>query len=118
LGLILLRIAIASHAIVYGFHFLNCPDIAWLLAWSTGSLAILAGVAILIGVLTPLAGAASATGYLTLFFFRLFETETNIQGDSSPAFYLAVISLALILLGPGAFSVDARLFGRREIILP
>jgi hypothetical protein len=26
--------------------------------------------------------------------------------------------LALILIGPGAFSVDARLFGRREIIIP
>jgi hypothetical protein len=24
----------------------------------------------------------------------------------------------LILLGPGAFSVDARLFGRRKIIIP
>jgi len=31
---------------------------------------------------------------------------------------LAVISAALVLLGPGAFSLDARLFGRREIIIP
>jgi uncharacterized membrane protein YphA (DoxX/SURF4 family) len=28
------------------------------------------------------------------------------------------IAIALICLGPGAFSVDARLFGRREIIIP
>jgi hypothetical protein len=28
------------------------------------------------------------------------------------------MSLALVLLGPGAFSLDARLFGRREIIIP
>jgi hypothetical protein len=26
--------------------------------------------------------------------------------------------VAVIVLGPGAFSVDARLFGRREIIIP
>jgi hypothetical protein len=26
--------------------------------------------------------------------------------------------LAIIGLGPGAFSVDARVFGRREIIIP
>jgi hypothetical protein len=34
------------------------------------------------------------------------------------AFTLAAISAALVLLGPGAFSLDARLFGRREIIIP
>jgi len=30
----------------------------------------------------------------------------------------AVIALAVICLGPGAYSLDARLFGRREIIIP
>jgi hypothetical protein len=30
----------------------------------------------------------------------------------------AVIALAVICLGPGALSLDARLFGRREIIIP
>jgi hypothetical protein len=34
------------------------------------------------------------------------------------AFNLAAMSAALVLLGPGAFSLDARLFGRREIIIP
>jgi uncharacterized membrane protein YphA (DoxX/SURF4 family) len=29
-----------------------------------------------------------------------------------------VILLALFLVGPGAFSVDSRVFGRREIIIP
>jgi len=26
--------------------------------------------------------------------------------------------VAIIILGPGAFSVDSRLFGRREVIIP
>ena len=30
----------------------------------------------------------------------------------------AGISFSLALLGPGAYSVDARLFGREEIIIP
>jgi hypothetical protein len=34
------------------------------------------------------------------------------------AFNLAAISAAVVLLGPGAFSLDARLFGRREIVIP
>jgi hypothetical protein len=32
--------------------------------------------------------------------------------------FLIAITAALALLGPGAFSVDARLFGRREIMIP
>jgi uncharacterized membrane protein YphA (DoxX/SURF4 family) len=31
---------------------------------------------------------------------------------------IGVVALAVVLLGPGALSIDARLFGRREIIIP
>ena len=31
---------------------------------------------------------------------------------------LAVISVAIALLGPGAYSLDGYLFGRREIVIP
>lgn len=31
---------------------------------------------------------------------------------------LALMAGALVLLGPGAYSGDARLFGRREVIIP
>jgi hypothetical protein len=45
-------------------------------------------------------------------------TEANDHIGALTAFNLAAISAALALLGPGAFSLDARLFGRREIIIP
>ncbi|HTP34796.1 MAG TPA: hypothetical protein VMJ75_21615 [Candidatus Acidoferrales bacterium] len=32
--------------------------------------------------------------------------------------FVAIVATALALLGPGTFSVDARLFGLREIIIP
>jgi uncharacterized membrane protein YphA (DoxX/SURF4 family) len=31
--------------------------------------------------------------------------------------FIATIAIALALLGPGAFSIDAKLFGRREIVI-
>jgi uncharacterized membrane protein YphA (DoxX/SURF4 family) len=45
-------------------------------------------------------------------------TDANKHANAFTAFDLAVMSLALVLHGPGAFSVDARLFGRFEIIIP
>ena len=42
----------------------------------------------------------------------------NNHINALAAFNLAAMSAALVLLGPGAFSLDARLFGRREIIIP
>ncbi len=45
-------------------------------------------------------------------------TEANSHISALAAFNLAAMSAALVLLGPGAFSLDARLFGRREIIIP
>jgi len=39
--------------------------------------------------------------------------------DSKEAIVFAIAVLfGIVVLGPGAFSLDARLFGRREIIIP
>jgi hypothetical protein len=32
--------------------------------------------------------------------------------------FVGIMAVAIMLLGPGAFSLDCRLFGRREIIIP
>jgi hypothetical protein len=35
-----------------------------------------------------------------------------------PIILAASMLVAIMLLGPGAFSIDARMYGRREIIIP
>jgi hypothetical protein len=77
--------------------------------------AIITSLALMLGLLTPIAtallclGALAATidsgiaGYLPLFESSIARIE------------FIVISAALICLGPGAFSLDARLYGRREV---
>jgi uncharacterized membrane protein YphA (DoxX/SURF4 family) len=86
--------------------------------WAVGWLAIAVGAAILVGFLTPAASAAATIGYLIIGFSSFLMTESHNHINTLDAFNLAAMSTALVLLGPGAFSLDARLFGRREIIIP
>jgi len=39
-------------------------------------------------------------------------------GTQSSAIGLAVLSISLAMIGPGAWSIDARLYGRKQILPP
>jgi hypothetical protein len=45
-------------------------------------------------------------------------SESGVLIDRVSALFLTTNAAALALLGPGAHSMDAYLFGRREIIIP
>ena len=62
---------------------------------------------ILVGLWTPIAGALVS---LTEIWDLLCRT-----GDSWIPSIVATLSAALAMIGPGAWSVDARLFGRKHI---
>ena len=79
---------------------------------------MLVGTALLIGFLTPIAGASASLANLAIGISWFLTSGENAHDKTVPALYLVVISIAITLLGPGAFSLDARLFGRREIIIP
>lgn len=112
-----MRLAVALSAIVQGAGtFIDSP--AQILSWAAGSFEILVGTALLIGFLTPIAGASASLSSLTIGVSWFLTSGENVHGKTVAAFYLVVISIAITLLGPGAFSLDARLFGRREIIIP
>jgi uncharacterized membrane protein YphA (DoxX/SURF4 family) len=88
----------------------------WNLA--TDALYLATGAALLIGFLTP---AFSALFCLKIVFSLCIVPSTpccNHLWCNLPGIYAVVISIALMIFGPGAFSLDARLFGRREIIIP
>jgi uncharacterized membrane protein YphA (DoxX/SURF4 family) len=79
---------------------------------------MVAGGLLLIGFLTPIVGAVVGVATVAVAFSVLPGCTPNVF-DSKPAVVFALtMLLTLIGLGPGAFSVDARVFGRREIIIP
>ena len=117
LGLVLIRLAVALSAIVQGIStFIESP--AQIISWAIGSVEMLVGTALLIGFLTPIAGASASLGNLAIGVSWFPTSGENAHDKTVAALYLVVISIAITLLGPGAFSLDARLFGRREIIIP
>jgi hypothetical protein len=87
-----------------------------LVAAASSSPAILdvvsAGVAILllIGLWTPLAGALIAVAELGLAVLHSAEPWRYV--------HFATMGAALAMLGPGGCSLDARLFGRKQIRIP
>ncbi|MGA7632309.1 MAG: hypothetical protein WCB11_16220 [Terriglobales bacterium] len=61
------------------------------------------------GLWTPIAGSMMAGVAVWAVFSR--------TGDPWALILLAAVGVALAMLGPGAWSIDALLFGRRRVIL-
>ena len=68
---------------------------------------IILGLLLLAGLWTPVAGTLVAVIQIVYLLLRTGDPWTHIL--------LATLGIALALLGPGAWSVDARLFGWRRI---
>jgi uncharacterized membrane protein YphA (DoxX/SURF4 family) len=114
----LLRLTIALNTVSSGVGALVGSSSHAISVWAVGSLAIAVGAAIFVGFLTPAASVAATAGYLMTGVSSFLMTGANNDVSTAAAFNLAAMSAALVLLGPGAFSLDARFFGRREIIIP
>ena len=117
-GLIFLRLTIALNTINSGAGALIGSSSHAISVWAVGLIAIAVGASLFVGFLTPAASAVATVGYLMAGVSPSLMTEGNNHISALTAFNLVAISAALFLLGPGAFSLDARLFGRREIIIP
>jgi putative oxidoreductase len=104
-GILLLRLAAGSAAIAHGLIDLRAhPPIGPALL---DALASAAGTSVLAGLGTPISGSlVAALG---------FWNAVSQQGDRLAQLLLGTIGSALALLGPGAWSVDARLFGWKRI---
>jgi len=76
------------------------------------------GACLLAGFLTPVVSIAVVSLCLTMTLSRVPIVAGNSADGTLAFFELIVMAAAIALLGPGAFSVDACLFGRREIMIP
>jgi uncharacterized membrane protein YphA (DoxX/SURF4 family) len=84
----------------------------------TGVVAIAAGLSFLTGILTPLASLLIMLAGLIFTSSWIPFPSANLFENKLVTLFVVAIAMAVALLGPGAFSFDALLFGRREIFIP
>jgi putative oxidoreductase len=103
-GLLLLRLAAAIPLLIGPtFELFGAPQNGLY----ASSIAIGVGSLLLAGLCTPVAGALQAIIEVWFGFSQ--------GGEAGVHFLLAALGVSLFMLGPGAWSVDARLFGRKRI---
>jgi uncharacterized membrane protein YphA (DoxX/SURF4 family) len=83
-----------------------------------GALIVFAGTALIAGVVTPIAGSSVALVSVAMAMSLVPSPLVSVLDDPMSLAFLTIIAIAIVLLGPGAYSIDARLFGRREIVIP
>lgn len=115
--MLLLRAVFAGALIVLGMRYLRDPDL------NPGSAALgvvwlAAGALLLVGFGTPIVGVVVAIAGIGVLSSLLPACTPTLFNSGALLIFASSILIAIIILGPGAFSVDARLFGRREIIIP
>ena len=113
IGLLLLRLVTAAALIHFGMVGIREQPSQLALALQLTGMA--GAILLMVGVLTPLAGTLTAIAKVCIAMTRFFGAA---PGDPWIALAQATLAAALAMIGPGAWSVDARLFGRKHIDLP
>ena len=78
--------------------------------WTVVVLLLAGAACLLLGFATPVAAVLIGLTSLGLAFFATPYSFQELD--------IVVLAVITALLGPGAFSIDARMFGRREILIP
>lgn len=108
-GLLLLRVGAAISLI--GFHAGGLANFDPSILLALHLAAAVGGILLLVGLWTPATGAAVAAAEI----YSGFALRYSHPGEGWTHLLLVILSGAVAMLGPGAWSIDARLFGRKRL---
>jgi uncharacterized membrane protein YphA (DoxX/SURF4 family) len=118
IGLLLLRGSLGGLAIAAGVLCLSGSLERVPAVWATGLSLAVSGAALIVGLMTPYASLLLSLCLLAGLFSTAPTFPIGFLGPKHFVGVLVLISVAIAFLGPGAYSVDGYLFGRREIVIP
>ncbi len=114
-GLLVARAVLGLLFVLQGRCYLNNGDTISLVV-GVGMLVL--GGLLAAGLLTCAVGIVGIAGGLMIAYSVLPDCVSTLSRSNYALLLAGAILVELILSGPGAYSVDARLFGRREIVIP
>jgi putative oxidoreductase len=115
-GLLVLRIALGVPLLIEGAALL--ADWRTKLLILIALMSVAAGVALLLGYSVGRGAVVGAVAVIAVHLSSLRGECLNLFSSKIACFLAISIATALVFLGPGAYSNDARRFGRREIVIP
>jgi putative oxidoreductase len=109
-GLLLMRAGV-GFALVYLGTMSLLEEVRAPLTLTEDVIAVTAGIFLLAGLWTPVMGALAALDQIWL---AVSLPASHPAAGELIHIFLAVLCAGVAMLGPGAWSIDARLFGRRR----
>ena len=110
LGLLLLRALVGVTLIAQTLTYIGSTKLS-VLSWLLAAIVLAIASCLLAGFMTPIVAIVTGVTAVVLVISNVCETNQTLYN-------VIVLTTAIALLGPGAFSIDARMFGRREILIP
>lgn len=117
-GLLLLRVTVGFTTTLQAWLYLLDPNNR-----TVGEITLLVllfgtGLFLVIGLWTPVVSTLAAVYSVGIVCSLLPAADPRLFDGRVVAIRMIVMAVAVGLLGPGAYSVDAYLFGRRDIVIP
>jgi uncharacterized membrane protein YphA (DoxX/SURF4 family) len=113
---LILRAAAGITLVAQGILLLLSHSSLSVNALAAAILLTLTGIFILIGFLTPIASPLAALECAAALVWTTMPW--GLLGSNLVVFRLIAMFVAIALIGPGSFSVDAHIFGWKEIVIP
>jgi uncharacterized membrane protein YphA (DoxX/SURF4 family) len=117
-GLLVLRIALGIPLLVEGIALVGDWRNTASLLVVVALISLAAGSTLLVGLSVARGAVGGAVAATAVHLSSLHGECLNLFSSRIACFLAMSIAIALVFLGPGAFSLDARRFGRREIVIP
>ena len=107
-GLLLLRLCLAIALLCFSIPGLSKGSEA--IVFAQQLIAAVGGILLLAGLWTPVMGALVALDQAWI----AYSVYSPGREDTWIHMFLAMLAISVAMLGPGAWSIDARLFGRQR----
>ena len=114
----LLRVAVGSASVFQGTAGLADAHSGISKALLINGGTAIAGACLLMGLFTPIMSVLAFVGYELVTHVPRYSSSGLVYDAKLQIVFALLLAFGIALVGPGAYSIDARLFGRREVIIP